>query len=375
MKRGLLFKLLTINIPVAALAIVVLWVVLDTLAAGYFSALMREYRINPLDVHRMFIHSVHRYLIWTSAGALVLGALLSSLLTRMVLRPLYQMIKTAGLIAGGDYSSRVRADSHDEIGELASAFNLMAESLERVEQLRKDMVSNVAHELRTPLTNIRGYMEALQDGVVAPTEQTFRLLHEESLRLISLVEDLLELARADAARFSLDIEQTSLEELTSRALKKFDLEFRQKNIEIREDFSKPGTPAPADREKLARVVENLLQNGLRYTPENGWILVGTKDEGGSVKFFIQNSGPGIEAKDLPFIFERFYRAEKSRSRAFGGTGIGLAIVKEIIEAHGGRAGVESSPEKTLFWFSLPLRGNPEAASRHAASFPLSNTPL
>lgn len=374
MKRGLLLKLLAINIPVAAVAIVVLWVVMDTLAAGYFSVLMREYRINPVDVHRMFIHSVHRYLIWTSAGALALGALLSSLLTRMVLRPLYQMIKTAGLIAGGDYSSRVRADSHDEIGEMANAFNLMAESLERVEHLRRNLVSNVAHELRTPLTNIRGYMEALQDGVVAPTEETFRLLHEETLRLIHLVEDLLELARADAARFSLNIEETSIEELTSRALKKFDLEFRQKNIEVREEFSQDAILAPADREKLGRVVENLLQNALRYTPENGCVLVGTKGDARSVKFFVQNSGPRIETKDLPFLFERFYRAEKSRSRDFGGTGIGLAIVKEIVEAHGGQAGVESATDKTLFWFSLPLRGRPEAASRAADSLPPSSIP-
>ncbi len=331
MKQGMLLKLLAVNVPVVALVILVLWLVLDTLAADYFSVLMKEYGISPTDAHQMFIHSVHRYLIWTSVGALILGALLSLLLTQMALRPLYQMIKTTSLIARGDYSSRVRADSCDEIGELANAFNQMAASLERIEQLRRNMVSNVAHELRTPLTNIRGYLEALQDGVVPPTQETFQLLHEETLRLISLVENLLQLARADAARFSLELEETDIVELTSRALKKFDLEFRQKNIQVSAQLSEGGAPVLADREKLSQVIENLLKNALQYTPESGFVSIRTESPGREVKFFVQNSGPGIEAKDLPFIFERFYRGEKSRSRDFGGTGIGLAIVKEILE--------------------------------------------
>ncbi len=353
MKQGMLLKLLAFNIPVTALVILVLWLVLDTLAADYFSVLMKEYRISPTDAHQMFIHSVHRYLLWTSIGALILGALLSFLLTQMVLRPLYEMIKTTRLISRGDYSSRVQANSHDEIGELAAAFNQMAASLERVEQLRRDMVSNVAHELRTPLTNIRGYLEALQDGVVPPTQETFQLLLEETLRLILLVENLLQLARADAARMSLDLEEVDVAELISRALKKFDLEFKQKNIHIAAEMSETGSRVPADREKLSRVVENLLKNALQYTPERGSVSVRTESSGREVKFFIENSGPGIEPKDLPFIFERFYRGEKSRSRDYGGTGIGLAIVKEILEAHGGKAGAESMPGKTLFWFSLP----------------------
>jgi two-component system, OmpR family, sensor histidine kinase BaeS len=354
MKQGILLKLLAINVPVVALVILVLWLVLDTLAADYFSVLMKEYRISPTDAHQMFIHSVHRYLLLTSVGALVLAALLSYLLTEMVLRPLYQMIKTTRLISGGDYSSRVRSNSRDEIGELANAFNHMAASLERVEQLRRDMVSNVAHELRTPLTNIRGYLEALQDGVVPPTQETFQLLLEETLRLILLVESLLQLAKADAARFSLDLEEIDIAELSSHVLKKFDLEFKQKNIQVMGHLSETGTQVLADREKLSRVIENLLKNALQYTPERGSVSVRTESFSHGVKFLVENSGPGIEARDLPLIFERFYRGEKSRSRDYGGTGIGLAIVKEIVEAHGGKAFVESTPGKTLFWFSLPL---------------------
>ena len=353
MRHGMLLKLLAINVPVVAVVIVVLWLVLDTLAADYFSVLMKEYRISPTDAHQMFIHSVHRYLLWTSIGALVLGALLSFLLTHMVLRPLYQMIKTTRLISRGDYSFRIQEGSHDEIGELANAFNRMASGLQRVEQLRRDMVSNVAHELRTPLTNIRGYLEALQDGVVPPTQETFQLLLEETLRLILLIENLLDLARADAAKMNLDLEQVGIADLATRVLKKFDLEFRRKNIRVIEELSEAGARTPADREKVSRAIENLFQNALQYTPEGGAVKVRTERFGREVKFSIENSGPGIEAADLPFVFERFYRGEKSRSRDYGGTGIGLAIVKEIVEAHGGEAGVESTPGKTLFWFSLP----------------------
>ncbi len=354
MKQGLLVKLLAVNIPVVAMVIIVLWLVLDTLAANYFSVLMKEYHINPTDAHQMFVHSVHRYLLWTSVFALGLGALLSFLLTQMVLRPLYQMITSARLISGGDYSSRVQAGPHDEIGELSGAFNQMAASIEHVEQLRKDMVSNVAHELRTPLTNIRGYLEALQDGVVPPSPDTFELLFGETLRLTRLVENLLDLARADAAKTTLKLEKIDISELAGHALKRFNLGFRQKNIHV---TAEPGKSVmiSGDREKLGQVMENLLKNALQYTPENGWVAVRTEDTGREVRLCIENSGPGIDPVDLPFIFERFYRGEKSRSRDYGGTGIGLAIVKEIVAAHGGRATVESIPGKTAFCFTLPDR--------------------
>jgi signal transduction histidine kinase len=351
MKQGLLIKLLAINIPVVAMVIFVLWLVLDTLAADYFSVLMKEYRISPTDAHQMFVHSIHRYLLWTSAAALCLGALLSLLLTRMVLRPLYQMITSARLIAGGDYSSRVPAGPRDEIGQLAGAFNRMAAGIERVEQLRRDMVANVAHELRTPLTNIRGYLEAIQDGVVPPSTDTLGLLLEETFRLTQLVESLLELARADAARTTLRLEGIDLSELAGRSLKNFELSFKKRNIHVTAELENATTAG--DREKLSRVMENLLRNALQYTPEGRSVTVRTEGIPGGVRFCIENDGPGIGARDLPFVFERFYRGEKSRSRDYGGTGIGLAIVKEIVDAHGGEATVESASGKTTFCFTLP----------------------
>lgn len=353
MRQRLLLKILGINVPVVALVIVVLWFVLDTLAADYFSILMKEYHISPIDAHRMFTHSVHRYILWTSLGAFSLGALLSFVFTRMVLRPLHQMTDTARLISAGDYSSRVEAGSRDEIGELASAFNHMADNLERIERLRRDMVSDVAHELRTPLTNIRGYLEALQDGVVPPTRETFELLQEETLRLTHLVEDLLQLARADAAKTSLYLEEVDISELTRRVLKSFDVELARKRIALETELN-GSFYARADREKIAQVIENLLKNALQYTPEAGSIFIRLQSSQKEIRFTIENSGPGISASDLPFIFERFYRGEKSRSRDYGGTGIGLSIVKELVEAHQGKVEVQSTIDGTLFSFSLPI---------------------
>jgi two-component system, OmpR family, sensor histidine kinase BaeS len=338
---------------VVALVIVVLWLVLDTLAADYFSLLMKEYHISPVDAHQMFIDSVHRYIFWTSIGALALVALLSFIFTQMVLRPLHQMTETARMISEGNYSSKVRANSSDEIGELAAAFNQMAENLEIIEQLRKDMVSNVAHELRTPLTNIRGYLEALQDGVVLPTQETFELLQEETLRLTHLVEGLLQLARADAAKTDILREEVDISDLTARILKSFDLKLAEKRIVV--DTALDGKAcALADRDKIAQVMENLIKNALQYTPEAGTVSIRVQSSNKEVKFAVENSGPGIESGDLPLIFERFYRGEKSRSRDYGGTGIGLTIVKELVEAHGGEVGVESTAAKTLFWFTLPV---------------------
>jgi two-component system, OmpR family, sensor histidine kinase BaeS len=351
-KQRLLVKLLGINVPVVALVIVVLWFVLDTLAANYFALLMKEYHISPLDAHRMFIDSIHRYILWTSIGALALGAVLSFFFTQMVLRPLQQMTETARSISAGDYSSRVRTDSRDEIGELSRAFNQMAENLERIERLRRDMVSNVAHELRTPLTNINGYLEALQDGVVPPTRETFELLQEETLRLTHLVIDLLELARADAAKTSLHLDKVDISQLTARVLKRFELKLGHKRIQVETDWGQT-SGAMADRDKAAQVIENLVKNALQYTPEGGSIKIRLQTTQGELRFTIENSGPGIEPRDLPFIFERFYRGEKSRSRDFGGTGIGLTIVRELVEAHEGKTGVESAPGRTIFWFTLP----------------------
>jgi two-component system sensor histidine kinase BaeS len=354
MRRSLLWKLLGINILIIGFVIVIVWIAIDYLAASYFMALMEKYNISPSSSHHMFVSSVHRYLIWASLGALVLAVSFSFLLMKKVLGPLRQMTSITQDISSGDYSGEVPFSSRDEVGQLAAAFNRMAEGLRHIEQLRKTMMTDVAHELRTPLTNIKGYLEALADGVVPPSKETLELLQEETSRLVRLVEDILRLARADAARGNLHKVEIQLVDLIQQELETFRPQFKRKEVEVEVHFSQGPSRLQADPEKLSQVVNNLLQNALQYTQPGGKVRILTEPVPGEIKVIFANTNNELEEKDLPFIFERFYRGEKSRSREHGGAGIGLAIVKELIKAHHGTLGAGISGGETRVWFSLPL---------------------
>ena len=190
MRHRLLWKLFSINLLVIGVTIAVIWLAIDYLAADYLSVLMKKYNVPHNMTHQMFLDAVHRYLVWASLVALAATMLFSFFLTRQVLRPLSQMTAITAQLAAGQYTERVQIATQDEVGQLGEAFNRMADSLERIEQLRRRLVSDVAHELRTPLTNVRGYLEALRDGVVEPSTETFEMLYEETLRLVKLVEAL-----------------------------------------------------------------------------------------------------------------------------------------------------------------------------------------
>jgi signal transduction histidine kinase len=227
----------------------------------------------------------------------------------------------------------------------------MAESLEEQERMRREFITNAAHELRTPLTNLQGYLEALRDGVVAPSPETFASLHEEADRLVRLARSLDALAAGDAGAptglVDLDLVQaiTSAVEIAKPA-------FERAAIRLHVDLPER-LPARGNSDQLAQILANLLQNALRYTPSGGRVTVGVEARPGTALTHITNTGDGIPAADLPYIFERFYRVEKSRDRARGGAGIGLAIVKQLVESGGGRVGVESHTGLTRFWFSVP----------------------
>lgn len=341
------------NIPVIGVVILVLWLAINHLAADYFMVLMRKYNISPTDAHQMFLEAVHRYLIWASAGALAAAVVMSFFFTSRILRPLLRMTAITRQIAAGEYTARVQLAARDEVGQLALAFNRMAESLQRVEHLRRTMVLDVAHELRTPLTNMRGYLEALCDGVLTPASQTIELLHNETLRLVTLVEALLQLAKADAAHATLRRQPVRLQELIDVALDLFQPQFVAKGVTVETPCTSGVETVMADPDKLLQAVRNLLQNAWQYTPSGGYVKITTTSVPGGITLTVANTGEGILQADLPFIFERFYRGEKSRSREQGGAGIGLAIVKELIEAHGGQVGAASAPTETQVWFTLP----------------------
>ena len=354
MRKSLLWKLLGINVLIIGFVIAIVWLAIDTLAASYFMALMEKYNISPVSSHEMFVTSVHRYLLWASLAAVVLAVVLSFLLVRRVLSPLRQMTRIAQEIASGDYSVEVPFSSQDEVGQLASAFNRMAEGLSGIEKLRKTLMIDVAHELRTPLTNVKGYLEALMDGVVPSTRETYELLQEETSRLVHLVEDILRLAKADAARTDLHKIEIRIGDLILQELETFRPQFNAKGIHLETQLNKGERRLQADPEKMSQVVSNLLQNALQYTPTGGNVRIFMEPMPGEIRVVFGNTGGELAGKDLPFIFERFYRGEKSRSREHGGAGIGLAIVKELIRAHNGTVGAEILGGEIRIWFSLPV---------------------
>lgn len=354
MRRRLLWKLLIGNtVPVIAVIILLVWFAVDQLAADYFAVLMKQYHIDPVDSHRMFLTAIHRYLIWASLAALALALVLNYLLTRRVLRHLFQMIAITRQVARGNYTERVDVASSDEVGQLAQSFNQMADSLEMIERLRKNMVADIAHELRTPLTNIRGCMEAMGDGVIPASRETFAILENESMRLVRLIEDLQQLARADAARAYLDRKEISLYAQLHQIVDLYLFNFQEKEISVEWQLEPGSDMVTADRDKLLQAIRNLVDNAWKYTPAHGTVIISTSRTDDGIKTVVANNCDGIDEQSLPFIFERFFRAERSRSRNDGGAGIGLAIVKELIEAHGGKVGAESDSTWTRVWFTLP----------------------
>ena len=355
MKNRLLWKLLLINIfPVIAVTILVVWLAIDKLAASYFMALMSKYEVSPDDIHQMFIASVHQYLIWAAVLAFLLAFVLSYFLTRRVLKPLSQMTSITRQVATGDFSTRVEVVTQDEVGELGIAFNRMADSLEKIENLRKSMVANVAHDLRTPLTNLRGYLEGLNDGVIPPSAETFKMLQGEILHLVRLVENLQQLAKADAAKAFLNKQQFSLSEAIGQMLDLYRLSFQEKEIALAKSFDHAAVKKiTADRDKILQVLRNLIENALKFTPPGGEVSVAAEMVPHGMKVTIANSGAEISPEDLPYIFERFYKVDRSRSAERTGAGINLSIVKELVEAHGGEVGAESNDGNNRIWFILP----------------------
>ena len=361
MKRHLIIKLLAINLLVIGFVMVVVWYSINTLAAGYFVTLMEKYNISPGPAHAMFVSSVHRYLIWASLGAVVLSVALSFLMMRKVLAPLTRMTAISKDIAAGNFTARVPTVTQDEVGQLARAFNQMAESLDKIQTLRRNLIIDVAHELRTPLTNIRGYLEALIEGVIPPSTDTFAMLQEETLRLVSLTEDVLQLARSDAARNDLDREPTDLRGAVNLAIAPFNRAFTQRNIRVDVQAPDSALTVSVDRKRLARVLRNLVDNSARYIPADTDLVIGMEASGANARVTFSNVCSELSAEDLPLIFERFYRGEKSRSRQSGGAGIGLAIVKELVEAHGGKVGADLTGGHLRVWFEIPRAPASETA--------------
>jgi signal transduction histidine kinase len=290
--------------------------------------------------------------------ATVAAALASLFVSRRFVEPLRYVLAATGRIASGRYGERVPVRDGDELGELSQSFNAMARALEEAERRRMEVISDVSHELRTPLSTIRGYVEGLAEGVVEPSEETWTLLYAEFERLGRLVDDLRRLSRAEAGRLDLSMAPMSPAEAVRLTVGGMLPLFDEKGVELRSAVSEGLPSVLADVDRVVQVLSNLLSNALRHTPDGGRVVVEAEASGDEVAFEVKDTGTGIASEHLERVFERFYRVDKSRSRgeARGGSGMGLAISRALVEAMGGRIWVESPGlgEGASFAFTLPV---------------------
>ncbi len=289
-------------------------------------------------------------------AAFISAAVVSFLVSRRVVTPILRLMTASRRIAAGHYGDRVEAVGNDELGELGRSFNQMAEALNRTEAMRRDLIANVTHELRTPLTSIKGYMEGLMDGVLPAGPETFQQVYREADRLQRLVNDLQELSRVEAKAVKLHRQPLDPQKLIRQTAARLLPQFESKRVTLLLDVP-PALPRIwADEDRISQILVNLMGNALQYTPAGGQVAVSAAQTGNMVTFSITDTGIGIPVEHLARLFTRFYRVDKSRSRAGGGSGIGLTIARHLVEAHGGEisAGSAGTGKGSAFRFTMPV---------------------
>lgn len=311
------------------------------------------------SIDAAFRQALTQALVVAAVLATLAALALSYVVSRQIASPVRRMVTAAQRIGGGHYAERVvvsPTNAGDELGQLAASFNDMASALEKTERRRVELVGDVAHELRTPIATLTGYLEGLLDGVVESSPETWAKLHTESLRLRRLVDDLQELSRAEARQLPIRAERVSPERIVNAARERVAPQFAEKQLELLAPTPTDLPDVLADPDRAVQVLTNLLTNALRYTPAPGRVEVSVARAGSMLAFQVRDTGVGIAPEHLPRIFERFYRVEKSRARALGGSGIGLTISKALVEAMRGTIRAESAgPGKgSVFTFTLPI---------------------
>jgi len=299
--------------------------------------------------------SVGRYFLWGGLLAVAMALLVTFFLSRRILAPVHALSAAATQLGQGDLTKRVRSRQRGELGELARTFDSMADDLERAEKLRRNLVADVAHELRTPLSNIRGYLEAIRDDVVKPEAATIQSIYEEALLLSRLVDDLQELTLAEAGKLNMVVQPDDIGAIIGQAVSAAQAQAAAKGVLLRTDVTDGLPPCNIDAHRINQVLHNLLANAVAHTPAGGSVTVSAAPEDGYILVSVADTGEGIPPEDLPNIFERFYRADRSRARATGGHGLGLTIAKRLVEAHGGKIAVQSEMGKgSTFSFTVPV---------------------
>ena len=291
-----------------------------------------------------YLNRTNQALLYAALGAALLALGLGAILARTLTHPLRDLTRAIHAMAKGELKQHVSVKSKDELGELAAAFNQMSSDLDRLNLSRRQMTADIAHDLRSPLTVIGGYVESMRDGVLKPTPERLDTIHAEVDHLQRLVEDLRTLSQADAGVLTLNRVALTPLALLERMAKSYEQQAAQKSVTLGVQARADLPEVALDPDRMAQVFGNLISNSLRYTPAGGHIVLAARQEKEQMAFSVEDNGQGIAAEALPFIFDRFYRADPARSQA-SESGLGLAIARSIVEAHGGSISAESGVGK------------------------------
>ncbi len=322
---------------------------------GVLSLTHGDYPDINLAALQITYQTIGRFFIWGGLLAIAIALGLTFFLSRRILSPVKALTSATRQFGKGDFSHRVDYKGQGEIGELAQSFNSMADDLARTERLRRNMVADVAHELRTPLSNLKGYLEAISDGVVAPDENTIKLLYEEAASLSRLVDDLQDLSLTDAGEIKLIRQPEDITVLIKETVTGMQAKATERGLLLSTELLAELPSVNIDSHRVKQVLRNLLENAVAHTDKGGKITVTARRQAGQIYISVTDTGEGIPASELPLIFERFYRVDKSRTRKTGGSGLGLTIAKRLVEAHGGTIEVKSEPgHGSTFTFTIPV---------------------
>jgi signal transduction histidine kinase len=349
----LLWQIWALHFITTAFVVAAVCVAVDHYGADYLMKIMKQYHFSPTPLHAMFTERLH--ILARGAGFLgaFAGAVLGFFITQGIVRPLQEIVTMTERVSSGERALKVSGENHTEVGRLARAFNELVAKLHAREQMEKSLITNVAHELRTPLTNIRGYLEALTDEVLPPSKEIFISLHEETLLLTNVVESLFALADADAAASTLHLKEVDLPSIVALAITVCRPQIDSKKLVVEARFHPGMEHVVGDADRLVQVIRNLLQNAAEHAFQAGHIQVVATTTGGTITLAVEDDGEGIDERDAPFLFDRFFRGHRRGEGGGKGLGLGLAIVKELIEAHGGKVGAESRERGARIWFTLP----------------------
>jgi signal transduction histidine kinase len=305
------------------------------------------YVMSSTENMKQSLASIRNLLLLAGIGAFILALGITGIISLLLSRPLIKMQKATRKIAAGELETRLSIRSNDEIGFLAEAINDLAVDLQRYRDTRQEFLANISHELRTPITYLKGYTKVVKDGLYetgGERDLYLDIIHDEAHRLEHLVEDLFELAKMEEGKVTLTLEWLDLKHMAEQAVRRVELKAKEKGIQLKINQHGDSYSVRGDEKRMEQVMMNLLENAIRYTDE-GEITVYVNEKVGedAIVFIVEDTGIGIPEEELPFVFERFYRVEKSRSRQYGGTGLGLSIVKKLVELHGGKIRITSQP--------------------------------